>query len=208
MTYPTITPLFLRTNSIDPNTVTQSERREADLAMYEQWITDAIRAVTEYCQQPVIAASREIYFDSLSDSPERVYADHERLLPFTFAVSSTAVLSHRLLISDSWTTISTSYFRIATRDKNYWLEYWNYSGGYRYKLAVTVGYAESAIPTPLQKIIIDMASWAWKEAQMGKGLLGMDSQGVSGGVGSTNTSYADMPGRFEAALAPYRIGTI
>lgn len=202
MTYPTITPIFLRTNGIDPNTVTQDEKREAGLALYEQWITDAIRAVTEYCQQPVIAASREVWFTSLEGDGLGLV----KILPFTF--TTTATLSARSQIQDSWTTISTDYYRIAQRDKNYYLEFWNFTGGYQYRLNCTVGYAETAIPATIQKVIIDMASWAWKESQMGKGLLGMNSQGVSGGVGSTNTSYADMPERFKAALAPYRIGTI
>ncbi len=208
MVYPTITPLFLRTNGINQNTVDDTEKGEALLALYEQWIKEAIAVVDEFCQQPLIAASREIYFDSLQDANTFVSSNFEKLLPFTYTVSTTAVLSSRLLVSDSWTTVSTSYFRIAVRDKSRYLEFWNYSGGYRYKLAVTVGYTESTIPTPIQKIIIDMASWAWKESQIGKGTLGMNSQGVSGGVGSTTTSFANMPERFKIALAPYRVGTV
>lgn len=202
MVYPTVTPLFLRTNGINQNTVDDTEKGEALLALYEQWIKEAIAVVGEFCQQPLIAASREVWFTSLAGDGLGLV----KVLPFTFPV--TATLSTRSQIQDSWTTVSTDYYRIATRDKNYFLEFWNFSGGYQYRLNCTVGYTESTIPTPIQKIIIDMASWAWKESQIGKGTLGMNSQGVSGGVGNTTTTFANMPERFKEALAPYRVGTV
>lgn len=204
MIYSTITPLFLQTNGIDQNKVTETEKRELLLSLYERWITEAIAVVAEFCQQPLIAATREIYFDSLCDSPTLVTADFEKILPFTFTTVISS-FSLKQTLQDSWTAISSTYYRIATRDKNYFLEYWNYSVGYRYKLVVTVGYTESTIPTPLQKIIVDMASWAYKESGIGKGILGVNSLGVSGGVGSSTTTYANMPDRFKQALAPYRI---
>ena len=199
MIYSTITPLFLQTNGIDQNKVTETEKRELLLSLYERWITEAIAVVTEFCQQPLIAATREVWFTSADSDGSAL----EKILPFTFPV--TATLSTRAQVQDSWTTVSTDYYRIASRDKNYYLEFWNFTGGYQYRLNCTVGYTESTIPTPLQKIIIDMASWVYKESGIGKGILGVNSLGVSGGVGSSTTTYANMPERFKQALAPYRI---
>lgn len=199
MIYPTLTPLFLRSNGIDENKVTDTDKRELLLELYEHWIATAIDYVGEYCQQPLIAASREHWFHALGVDGFGLL----KILPFTFPV--TATLSTRSQIMDGWATVSTAYYRIVLRDKNYFLEFWNFTGGYYYRLNCTVGYTESTVPTLIQKIIIDIASWIWKESQIGRGILGVETQGTSGGVGHTTTKYVDMPIRFKTALQPYRM---
>lgn len=208
-TYPTLTPLFLSERTIDATKLSDTAMTKERLDMYEAFISDALSVATKFCQQPVIATAREMYFDDCLPSYQfSGMAGYRRIVPFTSTVAS-GLLFYKAQISDvSWTAVDSSTYRTALRDKNYYLEYWNVITGYEHKYTCTVGYAETAIPTDLRKVIIDMAVWTFKQSKIGKDYIGQGNEAVSGGVGSVNVNLLDMEKVFKDRLRPYRIETV
>ena len=204
MTYPTLTPLFYSVNNIDINKSTDTLKKEAALTLHESFIAQAIGLISTHCNQPLLAESKTFYFDISTRQNATTLSGIEKILPYTFTVNTgTLTMQYRGTLADDWATVSTDIYRVIQRNKNWYLEFWNYTNGYQYRLNLTVGYTESAIPAALQKIVIDIASWYYKEST--KGLLGITTIASSGGVGSSTTAYADMPTRFADALAPYKV---
>ncbi len=210
MIYPTLTPLFFTSNKIDLTKTADTVKRKEMLDLCESFITDALAVATEICQQPLIASTREMYFDLCGYDfkyNNGVATGYERIIPFTFLVAS-AVLKNRLFIADDWVSVDTSTYRVVLRDKNYYLEYWNMIASYPHRLTFTVGYTESTLPPAIQKIILDMATWSYKQSPTGFDLIGKSNVAESGGVGSSTTTLRAMEDVFFERLRPYRIETV
>lgn len=208
-TYPTLTPILLNELKIDSTKTAETNNSKAMLDLHESYITSALSVATKFCQQPIIAATREMYFNDVAPSYQfSGIAGYRKIIPFTLTVAS-GLLYYKAQISDTaWTAVDNTTYRTALRDKNYYLEYWNVITGYEHKYTCSVGYLETAIPSDIQKIIIDMALWQKKQSKTGDGYLGIGNIGESGGVGTINTTLLDMPKVFFERLKPYRIETV
>lgn len=173
-----------------------------------EWIRDASELVEKrYVCQPIISATVSNFeFDGTG---VQTYTP-----PYRPITSLTSLESRNGYGSnETWTALDTTQYKLLPRP-GYQSIY--LSGGFtdginNYRATFVSGYAATAVPYPIQKVVREMVGIMYKEWEGGLGepaRLGVSSTSEAANGTTTSTAFQDMRPAWMGELSPYRVQPI
>ncbi len=214
--YPKTFSRFLGFNNITFNSTASGE----EYAKYENidiWLASAFDVITTWCNQTIQATTGKVFTIDFSkllgqgeyyntiyyfpESREQYYHYNVPVLKVPFAVTAISYMTDRFATSP--TVIDSSDYVVVVENGVQRIYFKNYIGNYTGSITANVGWSDTAMPEPIQRVAYEMVSEVYRESTHGGGRFGLTQKGETLQGASSTTVFKDLTPRYEKLLSPY-----